>query len=83
MILMVFPHWAVADTALVIRGGGHSDPEIRGRGSVSNKYFFGPLGLNFGLKIKGRGGGGGRAPPLDPPLLIQQLCKFLVMNERV
>ena len=62
MILMVFPHWAVADTALVIRGGGHSDPEIRGRGSVSNKYFFGPLGLNFGLKIKGRGGGGRPGP---------------------
>ena len=35
--------------------------------------FFRPIGLQFGLKIRGGGGGGGEegrslAPPLDPPL---------------
>ena len=33
----------------------------------SPKNFFSPFGPQFGLKNK-KGGGGGRAPPLDPPL---------------
>ena len=47
----------VADPDLQIRGGGgadHPDPEIRAEG-VSKKIFFGPLGLSFGLKIRGAG----------------------------
>ena len=42
------------------RGHGHSDPEIRGGGG-SQKHFFWPFGLQFGLKIMG--GGGGAGPP--------------------
>ena len=54
----------MADPDLQIRGGGgrHPDPEIRGRGVVSKKFFW--------SKNKG-GAGGPRAPlvpPLDPPL---------------
>ena len=38
----------VADPDLQIRGRpGHLDPEIRGGGAVSKKYFFGPLSLNL------------------------------------
>ena len=59
MILMVFPYLAVANTAVLIGGGG---------------------GV---LKFLGGAGRGGRAPSLDPPLFIQQLCKFLGMKERV
>ena len=36
------------------------------KGTVSPKKFFSPFGPQFGLKI--RGGGGGRAHPMDPPL---------------
>ena len=46
------------------------DPEISG-GPGLKKYFFQSLGPQFGLKIRGWGGGGGRPPrtsPLDPPL---------------
>ena len=46
-------------------GGGHPDPEIRGRGTVSKKNFQ-PFGHQLGLKIRGSGP---HAPPLDPPLL--------------
>ena len=58
----------VADPDLQIRGGGgeggdsHPDPEIR-RGGGRKTKFCQPLGLQFGLKI--RGGGGSF---LDPPL---------------
>ena len=41
---------------------GHPDPSIRGggggRGGKSPKNFFRPFGPQFGLKVKGRGGGG-------------------------
>ena len=45
------------------------DPEISG-GPGLKKYFFQSLGPQFGLKIRGGGGGGQvpQAPPLDPPL---------------
>ena len=60
----------MADPDLQRRGGGgagHPDPEIRGVGGTrSKKNFFRPFGPHFGLKIRG----GGRAPPLDPPLDI-------------
>ena len=47
--------------------GGHPDPEKMG-GEVSKEFFFNffpPLGPQFGLKI--RGGGGGADLPLDLP----------------
>ena len=51
------------DLDLQIReGGGHPDPEIRGRGPVSKKIFW-ALRASLGLKIWGqRGGGGGGSP---------------------
>ena len=62
-------HLALEETELQIREGGrHPDPEIRGRGGgvdAVSKFFFRPFGLQFGLKIKGGGGGGS----LDPSLL--------------
>ena len=51
-------------------GGGHPDPEIRGRTRCPKKFFrsFGP---HFGRKISGGGGGRApRAPPLDPPVVL-------------
>ena len=58
----------MADPDLQIRegGGGHPDPEIRGGGAVSKK-FFSLLRVSFWSKNKG--GRAPRAPPLDPPLL--------------
>ena len=38
-------------------GGGHPDPEIRGRGPVSKKYFW-ALRASFSSKNKVEGGGG-------------------------
>ena len=49
--------FTVADPDLQIkgreggRGGSHPDPEINGGGG-SQKKFFRPFGLQFGLKIK-------------------------------
>ena len=48
-------------------GGGHPDPEIRG--GRSQKTFFQPFGLQFGLKI--RGGRSPRALTKDSPLSLQ------------
>ena len=65
------PHVAVPDPDLEIRkgeGGG-------GGGAVSQKNFFGPSVLRFGLKIRG-------GPPLDPPLcgipfgILSKLCSL-------
>ena len=75
-------HSALEETELQIREGGrHPDPEIRGRGGGCGCglkiFFFRPFGLQFGLKIKGEGGGGGS---LDPSLLwclITLLQSFL------
>ena len=38
-------------------GGGHPDPEIRGR-TRSPKKFFRSFGPHFGRQIRGGGGGG-------------------------
>ena len=54
------------------RGGDHPDPDIRGVGQ-SQKKMFQPFGPQFGLKTRG---GGGRPPPLDPPLLNVFYNKF-------
>ena len=62
----------MADPHLQRRGGGggagHPDPEIRGvgGGTQSKKYFFSALWASFWSENKG----GGRVPPLDPPLDI-------------
>ena len=41
-------------------GGGHPDPEIRGRGQGTvSKNFFWLFGPQFDLKIRGWGGGAG------------------------
>ena len=44
------------------------DPDLQGEGGRDGlkKIFFQPFGPQFGLKI--RGGGGGWGPALDPPL---------------
>ena len=52
-------------------GGSHLDPQIRGGGGGLQKKYFRPFRPQFGLKIKGEGERGPRAPPLDPPLLYQ------------
>ena len=54
----------VADPDLQIRGEpGHPDPEITG-GERSQKKLFQPFGPQFGLTIRGGGGGwsGGPSP---------------------
>ena len=48
-------------------GSGHPDPEIRG-GPIS--IFFRPFGPQFGVKVRGAGP---LAPPLDPPLLTNEI----------
>ena len=48
-------------------GGGHPDPEIRGR-TRSPKKFFSVLRASFWSTNKGWGVG--RALPLDPPLVL-------------
>jgi len=73
----VYIYSTVVDTELKIRGGGggggwregggHADTEIRRAGAVFKKFFFRPFSPMFGRKI--RGGGGGRPPPLDSPVL--------------
>ena len=63
---MLYP---VADPDIQIRrrvGGGHPDPEIRGRPGLKKK-FFRPFGPQFGPKKRWRAAP--RAPPLDPLLL--------------
>ena len=66
----------MADPDLQIRGGGegglgggHPDPEIRGR-TRSPKKFVSVLRASFWSTNKGWGGGVGRALPLDPPLVL-------------
>ena len=73
-----FDYWALQQLQIsdrdfaqkLAREHSSPDPEIRGIPGLK-KSFFRPIGLQFGLKIRGGGGrGGGRslAPPLDPPL---------------
>ena len=54
------------DLQIRCRGGGgwegHADPEITG--SRFSKKYFRP----FGPQLGNNKGGGGKAPPLDPPL---------------
>ena len=62
----------MADPDLPIRWGGggvggHPDPEISGAARSPNR-FVRPFGPQFGLSKNKGGGGGVRAPPLDPPL---------------
>ena len=57
-------------------GGGSSRP-LDKRWACLQKNFFGPFGPQFGLEIRW-GGGGPRAPPLDPPPLLDPL-QVLVM----
>ena len=41
---------------------GHPDPEIRrGPGLKKKKFFFGPIGPQFRLKVRRGGGWGGEA----------------------
>ena len=55
------------------KGGGHPDPDIRGRSGLQ-KNFFGPSGLILVYKS-----GGARVPsplsPLDPPLHRAQIFR--------
>ena len=67
---------AVADPDLQVRGGdGHSVPEKKGMEPFEKKNFR----PQFGLKLR-RGGGGARAPPLDPPLRECYNRQFTVAN---
>ena len=52
------------DTDLEVGGGA----VIQTRQSPKKKVF-GPSGLTLVLKVSGGGGGAGRAPPLDLPLI--------------
>ena len=59
----------MADPDFEIRGGeggGHPDPEIRGR-TRSPKTFFSVLRASFWSKNKRWGGGGGTCPPGPSP----------------
>ena len=58
---------SVANPDLQIRGSGHLDPEVRG-GGQSPKKFFSALRPSF--FVEKSGGGGPRAPSLDPPLSV-------------
>ena len=62
----------MSDPDLQIRerggGGGHPDPEIRGRGPGLQKNIFGPFGPHLGLKI--RGGGEGASPGISTVFLV-------------
>ena len=53
-----------------MEGGRSSRPRDKAGGdwARSQKNFFGPFGTQFGLKIRGSGGGTSRTPPLDPPM---------------
>ena len=53
------PYINIADTDILITGGGH--PAIRGMPGL-NKKMFRPFGPQFGLKIRGGGGPGSPSP---------------------
>ena len=58
---------SVADRDLEIRrGGGRVGDRPRDKGPGLKKLLFRPLEPQFGLKIKGGGGG----PLMDPPLVM-------------
>ena len=60
----------MANPDLKIRGGGGARP--LDKGGWPQKTFIQPFGPQFGLKMRGGGGGvGGRVPPQDPPLRLQ------------
>ena len=59
-----FCYWSAPDPDLKIRGGWGGLP----------KDFFWPFGPQFGPQSPEIRGEGGRAPPLDPPLLIVGFC---------
>ena len=62
-------------------GDGHPNPEKRVEGRLK-KTFFRPFGPQFGLKMRGGGGGVPRAPPLDPPLITVGECSVLLCGRR-
>ena len=58
------------DLQIVVGGGGvggHLDPEIRGKPGLK-KFFFRPYGPQFGLKLRGKGGGS--------PGLLPRICHW-------
>ena len=60
---------------------GHPDPEKRGAAGLKKIFFRPEFVPQFGLKMEGGGGGAApRAPPLDPPLLIEEM--FSTLTER-
>ena len=75
------PKQPLTDQAYTVMG---ADPEIRGWGGVSKKFFSalwglgagpspGTFGPQFGPKIRGV------APPLDPPLYYRTVLSALVL----
>ena len=60
-------------------GGGGSSIPLDKEGARPPQNFFGPFGPQFGLKIRGWGGGG-LAPPLDPPRVspLHDHCNTIV-----
>ena len=60
-----------ADPHFQIRGGGHPDPEIRGRAGL---IFF--PALRASVWSKNKGGPAPRAPPLDAPLLFTNIYEI-------
>ena len=58
---------ADADVQIKRGGGGSSRPRDKGEPGLET-FFSRPFGPQFGLKNKREGGGGSRAPLLDPAL---------------
>ena len=48
-----------------VGGGGSSRPDPEIRGAQSPKNYFRPFRPQFGIKIRGGGGLGPQAPPLE------------------
>ena len=64
-LIVFLAYSTVPDPDLEIRRGRSSRLLDKGGGGQSPKKYFRLFRPQFGLKIRGRGGG----PPLDPPLL--------------
>ena len=60
--------------------GGAVIQSLKKKGGSLQKTFLRPFGLQFGLTIREGGGGGARAPPLDPPLGGYYNRQFTVDN---
>ena len=69
-----FP-FSVADTDLQVKGSaGHPDPEIKGRGATSKKFYS---ALWASVSSKNKVGQAPAAPPLDRPLIFECLLHIL------